>query len=110
MGWLLVTEFTAQFLGDGYAHFNCAKPLVEQRLMIDSQPTRSRAFGMETNLIHVRADSNCMIEIDTPSVSEDIAAGANQYLAVTPGAVLTVIEDALAPAPAESIPQETSCE
>jgi hypothetical protein len=66
---------------------------------VDSEPTRGRPFGIQTNLIHVRSDCACLIEIDMPPVSEDMDGWAYQYFVVTPGATLTVIEDALAHAP-----------
>jgi len=108
MGWLTITEYRAIFLGGGHAQFDCAKPLVEQRLLIRGELMRSRAFSHKTNLIHVRADAPCMIEINQPIVSTDIAAGGEDFFAVLAGSQLTVIEDRFCPTTNEITSQELS--
>jgi hypothetical protein len=107
MDWLILTEYSARFLGAGLAQFECDQPLVEQNLLIDGELTRSRAFSARTNLIHVRADTDCMIEIGQPSVSGDVAAGGQQFFAVLPGSQLTVMKAMLCPIPTENLVQET---
>jgi hypothetical protein len=96
-GWVIATEYSAKFLGGGHAQFDVAQPLVEQRLLVCVEPTRSRPFTIRTNLVHVRSDTACLIEISLPQASADLPAGGQEFFAVLPGSVLTVAADALAP-------------
>ena len=108
MGWLTLTEYSGRHLGSGQMQFDCASPLVEQRLLIDDQPTRSRAFSIQSTLIHVRADCACLLELENPFVSVDLAANAEQYFAVISGGSLTVIRDTLAPEMTDNTSEELS--
>jgi hypothetical protein len=97
-GWVTLTEYHGNFRGAGLCEFDCAQPLVQQRMLVDGEPTHSRPFTARTNLIHVVCiDAPCLLEIDNPSVSMDLAAGGQEFFAVLPGSVLTVALDALAP-------------
>ena len=96
-------EVLAEFLGDGLAKFECDRPLAEQTLTIDTELARSHPFTGATNLLHVRADAPCMIAIDNPSVSTELAANAEEYFAVLHTSKLTVVRNIFAPTPKETL-------
>lgn len=92
MRWLTLTEFHAQFPGGQTAVFDYAAPICEQRLAIDAELGRSRAFTARTTLVHLIADTSCWVTVSQPAISMDLSAESNQYIPVLAGAELTVIE------------------
>jgi hypothetical protein len=100
MGWLTLNEYCAEVSltpQGAFARFDPdASRLVEQRLLIDAEPNRCRAFTARTTMIHIAVDCDCWIEV-VPSRYEgiDLAAGAERYMTVNAGAHLIAREPLL---------------
>jgi hypothetical protein len=100
VGWLVLNEYSAAIsvTPEGvFAKFETdASRLVEQRLLVEAEPNRSRAFTMRTTLVHVIADCDCSLEVVPSAVPGiDLTAGEERYITVNPGAHLIVREPLL---------------
>lgn len=93
MSWLIITEFTATFPGNGTALVDIARPICEQRMEIQSTSNRCRPFTARTSLISLCSDVPCLVEIDQPCVAVDLAAESPQYIPVLAGSSLAAIVD-----------------
>jgi hypothetical protein len=98
MSTLYISEFKS--LGSiGTHNVNAAPmpPLVEQTVAIGAGSLQSNAFGANTQVIRVCADSVCSIEIGAnptaTATTARIPANVPEYFAVQPGQKLAVIQN-----------------
>jgi hypothetical protein len=93
MGRLTLTEYEAEIilsLDGAFAKFNPETArLVEQRMFVEAEPIRSRAFTARTTLIRVIADTAVWIEV-VPSqyLGIDLPAGEERLMTVQADAQL----------------------
>lgn len=95
MAFLYITEYQ-KYSGSGTNFQAALEPeQANQRVVNTGATTQSTAFGKNTYLIRVHADSICSIEVGAnptaTTSSKRLAANQTEYFAVLPGQVLAVI-------------------
>ena len=96
MGWLVLNEYEAEIAvtpEGAFAKYDIVQSrLVEQRMMIEAEPNRSRAFTALTTMIIIAVDCDCWLEV-VPSgyLGFDMVAGEERAMTVNAGAQLIAV-------------------